>query len=178
MGLSHLGHALGHARFRAHLQPSCPVTGTSSCDAYSPNNLVQQTLWHHKVSGKLLIGYTNKVDPKVWSAWRGGRVVYGSGLENQRVSNGTVGSNPTLSVSEHKKVRSITGPFCCFSSLLATIIPVIWSSEKPPGSDPPDAAEAAQTRSLLKSPKQSIKSCRIHWCWWCQSSYQWLRIQK
>ena len=37
-----------------------------------------------------------------WSAqWRGGRVVYGSGLENQRVSNGTVGSNPTLSVSEH-----------------------------------------------------------------------------
>ena len=30
--------------------------------------------------------------------WRGGRVVYGSGLENQRVFTGTVGSNPTLSV--------------------------------------------------------------------------------
>ena len=31
-------------------------------------------------------------------ARRGGRVVYGSGLENQRVFTGTVGSNPTLSV--------------------------------------------------------------------------------
>ena len=30
--------------------------------------------------------------------WRGGRVVYGSGLENQRGCKPTVGSNPTLSV--------------------------------------------------------------------------------
>ena len=30
--------------------------------------------------------------------WRGGRVVYGSGLENQRGCKFTVGSNPTLSV--------------------------------------------------------------------------------
>ncbi len=29
--------------------------------------------------------------------WRGVRVVEGSGLENQRAGNGTVGSNPTLS---------------------------------------------------------------------------------
>ena len=29
---------------------------------------------------------------------RGGRVAYGSGLENQRAFTGTVGSNPTLSV--------------------------------------------------------------------------------
>ncbi len=29
--------------------------------------------------------------------WRGGRVVYGSGLENRRACKGTVGSNPTLS---------------------------------------------------------------------------------
>ena len=35
-------------------------------------------------------------------------MVYGSGLENQRVSNGTVGSNPTLSVSE---AQSTTGFF-------------------------------------------------------------------
>jgi hypothetical protein len=28
---------------------------------------------------------------------RGGRVVYGSGLENRRTCEGTVGSNPTLS---------------------------------------------------------------------------------
>ena len=32
--------------------------------------------------------------------WRGGRVVYGSGLENQRVFTGTVGSNPTLSACQ------------------------------------------------------------------------------
>ena len=31
-------------------------------------------------------------------------MVYGSGLENQRVSNGTVGSNPTLSVSSIKSI--------------------------------------------------------------------------
>ena len=35
--------------------------------------------------------------PRVRPAWRGGRVVYDSGLENQRVFTGTVGSNPTLS---------------------------------------------------------------------------------
>ena len=34
--------------------------------------------------------------------WRGGRVVYGSGLENQRVFTGTVGSNPTLSAFNYK----------------------------------------------------------------------------
>ncbi len=32
--------------------------------------------------------------------WRGGRVVYGSGLENQRGCKFTVGSNPTLSVQK------------------------------------------------------------------------------
>ena len=40
--------------------------------------------------------------------WRGGRVVYGSGLENQRGRKFTVGSNPTLSVSE---AQSLTGFF-------------------------------------------------------------------
>ena len=40
--------------------------------------------------------------------WRGGRVVYGSGLENQRVFTGTVGSNPTLSAL---KSQSLTGFF-------------------------------------------------------------------
>ena len=40
--------------------------------------------------------------------WRGGRVVYGSGLENQRVFTGTVGSNPTLSAL---KAQSMTGFF-------------------------------------------------------------------
>ena len=33
--------------------------------------------------------------------WRGGRVVDGSGLENQHVRKGIVGSNPTLSVFSH-----------------------------------------------------------------------------
>ena len=32
--------------------------------------------------------------------WRGGRVVYGSGLENQRGCKPTVGSNPTRSALE------------------------------------------------------------------------------
>ena len=43
---------------------------------------------------------------RVRPAWRGGRVVYGSGLENQRVFTGTVGSNPTLSVLNQLKRRS------------------------------------------------------------------------
>ncbi len=36
-----------------------------------------------------------------WGAkiWKGGRAVYGSGLENQRRGNSTVGSNPTLSAN-------------------------------------------------------------------------------
>ena len=45
------------------------------------------------------------------TSWRGGRVVYGSGLENQRVCKGTVGSNPTLSVLYYRKAQSLTGFF-------------------------------------------------------------------
>ncbi len=36
------------------------------------------------------------------SSRRGGRVVDGSGLENQHVRKGIVGSNPTLSVPNQK----------------------------------------------------------------------------
>jgi hypothetical protein len=46
--------------------------------------------------------------------WRGGRVVYGSGLENQRVFTGTVGSNPTLSVlkiNQHVNMRFPEGGY-------------------------------------------------------------------
>jgi hypothetical protein len=42
----------------------------------------------------LLIGY-NPI------CWRGARVVEGNGLENRRASNGTVGSNPTLSAKKN-----------------------------------------------------------------------------
>ena len=38
-------------------------------------------------------------------------MVYGSGLENQRVLTGTVGSNPTLSV---QKAQSMTGFFSVY----------------------------------------------------------------
>jgi hypothetical protein len=34
----------------------------------------------------------------VYTLWRGGRVVEGSGLENRRRREASVGSNPTLSV--------------------------------------------------------------------------------
>ena len=44
------------------------------------------------------VAIIDESSPRVRPAWRGGRVVYGSGLENQRVLTGTVGSNPTLSV--------------------------------------------------------------------------------
>ncbi len=44
----------------------------------------------------LHLAYSRK--PTESTAWRGGRVVYGSGLENRRTCEGTVGSNPTLSV--------------------------------------------------------------------------------
>ena len=38
-------------------------------------------------------------------------MVYGSGLENQRVCKGTVGSNPTLSVQSVSKAQSLAGFF-------------------------------------------------------------------
>ena len=41
-------------------------------------------------------------------------MVYGSGLENQRVCKGTVGSNPTLSV---QKAQSVTGFFSALTGL-------------------------------------------------------------
>ena len=44
------------------------------------------------------VAIINELRLRARPAWRGGRVVYGSGLENQRVFTGTVGSNPTLSV--------------------------------------------------------------------------------
>ena len=44
-------------------------------------------------------------------------MVYGSGLENQRVFTGTVGSNPTLSVFQQSpQLQSpvvVDGIFCC-----------------------------------------------------------------
>ena len=46
-GSNHLGHVLGHTRFRARLQPSCRGAGTSCFEAYSPITLVQQTHWQH-----------------------------------------------------------------------------------------------------------------------------------
>ena len=54
-------------------------------------------------TGKLIVASGRlKVEQRLMAQaltpWRGGRVVYGSGLENQRVFTGTVGSNPTLSV--------------------------------------------------------------------------------
>ena len=49
------------------------------------------------------IGIISKSTLRVRHLWRGGRVVYGSGLENQRGRKLTVGSNPTLSAIEHNK---------------------------------------------------------------------------
>lgn len=41
----------------------------------------------------------------------GGRVVYGSGLENRRAGNRTVGSNPTLSAKFYLKHSSSKSAF-------------------------------------------------------------------
>ena len=43
-------------------------------------------------------------------------MVYGSGLENQRVFTGTVGSNPTLSALHHLNPQSLTGFFNAWNS--------------------------------------------------------------
>lgn len=50
------------------------------------------------------------------SIWRGGRAVYGSGLENRRTCKGTVGSNPTLSaiIFVEKSITSVVGFFCIY----------------------------------------------------------------
>ena len=51
--------------------------------------------------------YNHRVPIKAhYERWRGGRVVDGSGLENQHVRKGIVGSNPTLSV-----LTPVTGRF-------------------------------------------------------------------
>ena len=129
-------------------------------------------LVHNTISGQsptslsVLTRQASKIQRLIrWSAqWRGGRVVYGSGLENQRVSNGTVGSNPTLSVSEHKKVRSMTGPFCCLSSLLATIIAVIWSSEKASGYRPSWRCRSCSNKifaEILKAINQVVQDSLV-----------------
>ena len=44
------------------------------------------------------------VAQRQYEVWRGGRVVDGSGLENQHVRKGIVGSNPTPSVFSHIRI--------------------------------------------------------------------------
>ena len=54
--------------------------------------------------------------------WRGGRVVYGSGLENQRAFAGTVGSNPTLSVTSPTLMGKLLASFVAlYQQLMATV---------------------------------------------------------
>ena len=52
------------------------------------------------------------------TCWKGDRAVYGTGLENQRAGNGTVGSNPTPSATRGRKRGLI-----CYNALEPDQIP-------------------------------------------------------
>ena len=97
--------------------------------------------------------------------WRGGRVVYGSGLENQRGRKFTVGSNPTLSVSETQSLTGFFNALKGFEQALGAYCPY----------DPGIQEHSKTIRSM--GFHQPCGACSIRAKQLCDAWQKWLRRQ-